>query len=252
MRRPLVMGNWKLNGTKASVEALLTGILPAAEANKDKMETAVCAPEIFIGQVEAKLSGTAIAWGAENNDLNLQGAYTGETSAAMLKEFGCKYCLVGHSERRTYHGEDDALLAKKYALLQEQGVVPVLCIGETLEEREADKTNDVIRTQLAPVLDELGVETLKDAVIAYEPVWAIGTGKAATPEMAQEVHAFIRSLIAEKSAEVADSVQILYGGSANAKNAAELFAKEDIDGALVGGAALKAEDFSVIISAAGA
>ncbi|MBW8190078.1 triose-phosphate isomerase [Neiella marina] len=251
MPRPLVMGNWKLNGTKESVEALLSGILPAAESVKESADVAVCAPDIFIDQVARKLTGTAIAWGAENNDVHTSGAYTGETSPTMLKEFGCQYVLVGHSERRQYHGESDASCAHKYALLQEHGLIPVLCIGETLEERESERTNDVIRTQLAPVLNDLGVETLKKAVIAYEPVWAIGTGKAATKEMAQEVHAFIRELIAEKSAEVAAGVQILYGGSVKAANADELFAQDDIDGALVGGAALIVEEFSAIIKAAG-
>lgn len=250
MRRPLVMGNWKLNGTKESVEALLTGILPAAEATADSVSVAVCAPDIFIDQVSRKLTDTPIAWGAENNDVHTSGAFTGETSPVMLKEFGCEYVLVGHSERRQYHGETDASCAQKYALLQENDLIPVLCIGETLEERESGKTNDVIRTQMAPVLEDLGVETLKKAVIAYEPVWAIGTGKAATKEMAQEVHAFIRQLIAEKSAEVAASVQVLYGGSVKAANAEELFAQEDIDGALVGGAALIVEEFDAIIRAA--
>ena len=250
MRRNLVMGNWKLNGTKDSVEALLTGILPAAQATADSVSVAVCAPDIFIDQVSRKLAGTPIAWGAENNDIHTSGAYTGETSVTMLKEFGCSYVLVGHSERRQYHGETDASCAQKYALLQEHGLIPVLCIGETLEERESGRTNEVIRTQMMPVLEELGVETLSNAVIAYEPVWAIGTGKAATKEMAQEVHAFIRQLIAEKDAAIAAKVQILYGGSVKAGNAEELFAQEDIDGALVGGAALIVEEFDGIIRAA--
>ena len=250
MRRNLVMGNWKLNGTKDSVEALLTGILPAAQATADSVSVAVCAPDIFIDQVSRKLAGTPIAWGAENNDIHTSGAYTGETSVTMLKEFGCSYVLVGHSERRQYHGETDASCAQKYALLQEHGLIPVLCIGETLEERESGRTNEVIRTQMMPVLEELGVETLSNAVIAYEPVWAIGTGKAATKEMAQEVHAFIRQLIAEKDAAIAAKVQILYGGSVKAGNAEELFAQEDIDGALVGGAALIVAEFDGIIPAA--
>lgn len=250
MRRNLVMGNWKLNGTKDSVEALLTGILPAAQATADSVSVAVCAPDIFIDQVSRKLAGTPIAWGAENNDIHTSGAYTGETSVTMLKEFGCSYVLVGHSERRQYHGETDASCAQKYALLQEHGLIPVLCIGETLEERESGRTNEVIRTQMMPVLEELGVETLSNAVIAYEPVWAIGTGKAATKEMAQEVHAFIRQLIAEKDAAIAAKVQILYGGSVKAGNAEELFAQEDIDGALVGGAALIVAEFDGIIRAA--
>ena len=161
MPRPLVMGNWKLNGTKDSVEALLTGILPAAEAAKESVDVAVCAPDIFIDQVSRKLTDTPIAWGGENNDVHTSGAFTGETSPTMLKEFGCKYVLVGHSERRQYHGETDASCAQKYALLQENDLIPVLCIGETLEERESDRTNDVIRTQMAPVLEDLGVETLK-------------------------------------------------------------------------------------------
>lgn len=250
MRRFLVMGNWKLNGSKASVETLLKGIIPAAEAAKATADVAVCAPEIFIDQVSRTLADSNIAWGAENTDLHTQGAYTGETSPAMLKEFGCKYVLVGHSERRSYHGESDELCAQKYQLLQEQGLVPVLCIGETLEEREAGKTEDVIRAQLTPVLEQLGVATLANAVIAYEPVWAIGTGKAATADMAQDVHAFIRKLVAEKDADIAAKVQVLYGGSMKPGNAAELLAKPDIDGGLIGGAALVADDFNGIIAAA--
>lgn len=250
MRRPLVMGNWKLNGTKESVEALLTGILPAAEATKDSVSVAVCAPDIFIDQVSRKLTDTPIAWGAENNDVHTSGAYTGETSPVMLKEFGCEYVLVGHSERRQYHGETDASCAQKYALLQENGLVPVLCIGETLEERESGRTNDVIRTQMQPVLEDLGVETLKNAVIAYEPVWAIGTGKTASPEQAQEIHAFIRQTLANKyGAEVANDTSILYGGSCKPSNAKELFANPDVDGGLIGGASLNAEDFHGIIAA---
>lgn len=250
MRRPLVMGNWKLNGTKNSVTALLNGIIPAAKEAADKVDVAVCAPDIFIEQVATTLADTNIAWGAENTDLHTQGAFTGETSPLMLKEFGVKYVLVGHSERRSYHGESDELCGQKYQLLQEHGLTPVLCIGETLEQREANETEAVIRKQLTPILEEIGVKSLANAVIAYEPVWAIGTGKAATAEMAQDVHAFIRKLVAEKDADIASKVQILYGGSVKAGNAEELFAKEDIDGGLVGGAALIVEEFSGIIAGA--
>ena len=249
MRRNLVMGNWKLNGTKESVEALLTGILPAAEATADSVSVAVCAPDIFIDQVSRKLADTPIAWGAENNDVHTSGAYTGETSPVMLKEFGCQYVIVGHSERRTYHAESDELVAKKYAVARAAGLIPILCIGETLEERESGITEQVVARQLDAVIELEGVDALADGVIAYEPGWAIGTGKTATPEQAQDVHAFIRGRVAEKSAEVADGVRILYGGSMKPGNAKELIGKPDIDGGLIGGASLKAEDFLGICTA---
>ncbi len=249
MRTPLVMGNWKLNGTKDSVKALVEALLkPAAE--NPKVEVAVCAPAIFIGTVEQLAKDSALKYGSEDVDVHTSGAFTGENSPAMIKEFGCKYAIVGHSERRAYHNETDAVVAAKFKAAQESGLVPVLCIGESLEQFEAGKTNEVCETQLKAVIDACGIEAFTKAVIAYEPIWAIGTGKTATPEIAQNVHANIRQLLAKYSADVAEKVQILYGGSCNAKTAYDLFKQPDIDGGLVGGASLKSADFTVIIESA--
>ena len=249
MRQPLIMGNWKLNGTKASVEALINGLkAPAAAAAN--VEVAVCPSVIFLGQVEQLTAGSAIKFGSQDADLHTAGAFTGENSPVMLKEFGCKYALVGHSERRTLHAETDAVVAAKYVAIQAAGLIPVLCIGETLEQFEANETNAVVEAQLKAVIDVAGIESFANAVIAYEPVWAIGTGKTATPEIAQTVHAHIRAYLAGFNAAVAAKVQVLYGGSMNAANAAELLAQADIDGGLIGGASLKVADFSAIIEAA--
>ena len=249
MRTPLVMGNWKLNGTKESVSALIKGIEGAADAAAN-VEVAVCPPAIFIDQVAGLVADNSIEFGAQDVSTNVSGAFTGETSPVMVKEFGAKYSLVGHSERRQYHNETDAVVAAKFVAIQENGLVPVLCIGETLEERETDKTFAVVETQLKAVIDVAGIDALENCVIAYEPVWAIGTGKVATSEQAQEVHAHIRSWLAEQSKVVAEKVQILYGGSVKAASAKELFAQADIDGGLVGGAALIIEEFVGIIEGA--
>lgn len=249
MRTPLVMGNWKLNGTKESVSALIKGIETAADAATG-VEVAVCPPAIFIEQVANLVADNSIEFGAQDVSTNVAGAFTGETSPVMVKEFGAKYSLVGHSERRQYHNETDAVVAAKFVAIQENGLVPVLCIGETLEERETDKTFAVVETQLKAVIDVAGIDAVANCVIAYEPVWAIGTGKVATSEQAQEVHAHIRSWLAEQSKVVAEKVQILYGGSVKAASAKELFAQADIDGGLVGGAALIVEEFVGIIEGA--
>lgn len=249
MRTPLVMGNWKLNGTKESVSALIKGIEGAADAATN-VEVAVCPPAIFIEQVAGLVANNSIEFGAQDVSTEVAGAFTGETSVVMAKEFGAKYALVGHSERRQYHGETDAIVAAKVVTILENGLIPVLCIGETLEERETDKTFDVVETQIKAVIDVAGIEALGKCVIAYEPVWAIGTGKVATSEQAQEVHAHIRSWLAAQSKEVAEKVQILYGGSVKAASAKELFAQPDIDGGLVGGAALIVEEFVGIIEGA--
>ena len=249
MRQHLIMGNWKLNGTKASVEALVEG-LKAPVAAAANVEVAVCAPVIFLGHVEQLTAGSALKYGSQDADVHTSGAFTGENSPVMLKEFGCKYALVGHSERRTLHAETDAVVAAKYVAIQAGGLVPVLCIGETLEQFEANETNAVVETQLKAVIDVAGIDSFANAVIAYEPVWAIGTGKTATPEIAQSVHAHIRAYLAGFNADVAAKVQVLYGGSMNAANAAELLAQADIDGGLIGGASLKVADFSAIIEAA--
>lgn len=251
MRQALVMGNWKLNATKASVEALVNGLVDAAKENAT-VEVAVCPPAVFIPQVEALTADTAITYGAQDCDVNIAGAFTGENSAVMLKEFGCKYTLVGHSERRVIHGESSEVVAEKFAVAQENGLVPVLCIGETLEQFEAGDTKAVVEAQLQAVVTKSGITSLNNAVIAYEPVWAIGTGKTATPEIAQDIHAHIRSWVAEQDAAVANKVQILYGGSVKGANAAELFGQADIDGGLVGGASLDAVEFSKVIAGASA
>ena len=234
MRQRLVMGNWKLNGTKETVVSLIKAF--AAEANKyPRVEAAICAPAIFIGLVEENAKGSRLAWGSEDVDVNNQGAFTGENSPVQIKEFGCKYAIV-----------------KKFKAAQAAGLKPVLCIGESLEEFEAGKTNEVVDAEIKAVIDENGIDSFKSAVIAYEPIWAIGTGKTATPDIAENVHKHIREYLASFSKEVAEGVQILYGGSCNDKNASELFQQPDIDGGLIGGASLKADKFTKIIEAAAA
>ena len=249
MRQPLVAGNWKLNGSLAGTKELLAGI-KAGIGEVANAEVAVCPPHILIPEAQAQLTGSPIAWGGQNLSTEAGGAFTGEISAAMLLDFGCKYTLVGHSERRTLYGEDNALVAKKFAVARAAGLIPILCIGETLEERQQGITEEIVSSQLAAVIDLEGVAALADAVVAYEPVWAIGTGMTASPEEAQSVHAFIRAQVAQHDAEVADGLRILYGGSMKPGNAAELMAQDDIDGGLIGGAALKADDFLAICRAA--
>ncbi|MBN6710465.1 triose-phosphate isomerase [Haemophilus haemoglobinophilus] len=248
-RRPLVMGNWKLNGSKAFTKELITGL--KAELNGvSGCDVAIAPPVMYLAEAEAALVGSDIALGSQNVDLNKQGAFTGDISTEMLKDFGAKYIIIGHSERRQYHHESDEFIAKKFGVLKEAGLVPVLCIGESEAENEAGKTEEVCARQIDAVINTLGVEAFNGAVIAYEPIWAIGTGKSATPAQAQAVHAFIRGHIAKQSQAVADQVIIQYGGSVNDANAAELFTQPDIDGALVGGASLKAPAFAVIVKAA--
>jgi triosephosphate isomerase len=249
MRQPLVAGNWKMNGSCESVSTLLQGIKAGVSA-VSKAEVAVCPPSIYLPAVASALKGTEVAWGGQDLSIHESGAYTGEIAGPMLADFGCKYVIIGHSERRTYHAENDSLVAEKYAAAQKSGLCPILCVGETLEEREGGVTEDVVGRQLDAVIDSCGVNALKNGVVAYEPVWAIGTGKTATPEQAQDVHAFIRKRVENSSKEVAESLRILYGGSMKPDNAVELMAKADIDGGLIGGAALKAEDFLAICTAA--
>ena len=251
-RRPLVMGNWKLNGSKVFTKELVAG-LKAELADVKGCDVAIAPPVMYFAEAEATLADqSVITLGAQNVDVNVQGAFTGDISTEMLKDFGAKYIIIGHSERRTYHKESDEFVAKKFGALKEAGLVPVLCIGETEAENEAGKTEEVCARQIDAVINALGVEAFNGAVIAYEPIWAIGTGKSATPAQAQAVHAFIRRHIAAKSQAVADQVIIQYGGSVNDANAAELFTQPDIDGALVGGASLKAPAFAVIVKAAAA
>lgn len=250
MRQPIIAGNWKMNGSRASIKELLDGIMDGIN-EVESAEVAVCAPFVYLAEVRAQLSGTPISWGAQNLSSEEKGAFTGEIAASMLLDFDCKYVIVGHSERRTLYGEDDDLVTKKYAVAHRAGLKPILCVGETLEEREKGVTEDVVARQINAVMNTLGTSVLGEGVIAYEPVWAIGTGITATPEQAQEVHAFMRKLIAEKDAHVSDNIRLQYGGSMNAGNAAELLAQPDIDGGLIGGASLKASDFLSICRAAG-
>ncbi|KOE57448.1 triose-phosphate isomerase [Aggregatibacter actinomycetemcomitans] len=247
--RPLVMGNWKLNGSKAFTRELITGLKEELHGVTG-CNVAIAPPVMYLAEAEAALVGSQIVLGAQNVDVNVKGAFTGDISTEMLKDFGAKYIIIGHSERRTYHKESDEFVAKKFGALKEAGLVPVLCIGESEAENEAGKTEEVCARQIDAVINLLGVEAFNGAVIAYEPIWAIGTGKSATPAQAQAVHAFIRGHIAKKSQAVADQVIIQYGGSVNDANAAELFTQPDIDGALVGGASLKAPAFAVIVKAA--
>jgi len=247
MRTTLVAGNWKMNGSTASVSELMDGITAGIDAAKGDM--LVCPPYVYIGQVAAAVAGTPVKLGAQDVSVEESGAFTGEVSAAMLKDMGCTHVIVGHSERRAMHGETSELVAKKFVAAQKEGLIPVLCVGESLEEREAGVTDKVVAGQFEAVLDLAGIEAFKSAVLAYEPVWAIGTGKTATSDQAQEVHAHLRSIAANRDATVAEGLQILYGGSCKPSNAAELFAQQDIDGGLIGGASLQAEDFLGICSA---
>ncbi len=241
MRRSLVVGNWKMNGTRASAEALAKGII--AGLGEDVADIAICVPYVFLPSIGQLVKSTRLGLGSQNVADKPSGAYTGEVSAAMLKEFDCKYALVGHSERRTYYGDTDQSVAARFCQAQEQGIIPVLCIGETLDQRENEQTFDVITAQLDAVVNLAGISAFNKAVIAYEPVWAIGTGRTASDEQAQEAHHFIRNYLAAKEPSVAEKIQILYGGSAKPNNAKGLFAMPDIDGGLIGGASLEAESF---------
>lgn len=249
MRKYLVAGNWKMNGSNAANTGLIDGIL-AAQPGSDNVELLVCPPFPYLAAVAAQLAGSTVALGAQTVSEHEKGAFTGETAASMLVDTGCHYVLVGHSERRALYGESSDQVAAKFAAALAAGLKPVLCVGETLEEREAGKTEAVIDEQLGAVLEPSGVEAFKRAVIAYEPVWAIGTGKTATPEQAQDVHRHIRSRLAARDEATANAVQILYGGSVKGDNAAGLFSMPDIDGGLIGGASLKAPDFIAIAEAA--
>jgi triosephosphate isomerase len=246
MRRKLVVGNWKMNGSLAANASLLGGIVAGLGA--ERADCGVCVPAPYLAQAQAALAGTPVSWGAQDVSAQASGAYTGEVSATMLTDFACRYVIVGHSERRAYHAESSELVAKKAIAVLDAGMTPIVCVGETLAEREAGQTFVVVRNQLGAVMELVG-ERMAQIVVAYEPVWAIGTGKTATPEMAQEVHARLRAQLAETNAIAAGGVQILYGGSMKPDNAAELMAQPDIDGGLIGGAALKAADFLAIIHA---
>jgi len=248
MRPKLVVGNWKMNGSRANNATLLAGIVEGL--GNGKAQAAVCVPAPYLQQCADTLAGSQLAWGAQDVSIHASGAYTGEVAASMLTDFGCRYVIVGHSERRAYHGETDQQVAQKALAALNAGLTPIVCVGETLDQREAGQTNVVVNKQLSAVLELLEGDAAERIVVAYEPVWAIGTGKTATPAMAQEVHAQLRGQLRERSAQAAEKVAILYGGSMKPDNAAELMAQADIDGGLIGGAALKAADFLAIINAA--
>lgn len=247
MRRRIVAGNWKLNGDRAFAHALIDTLHAASVPHG--VELIVLPPVPYLADLSSRHAATRLTFGAQDVSAHAKGAYTGEVSAAMLREAGAACVLVGHSERREYHGESSELVARKFAAAVDAGLVPILCVGETLQQRQAGDMETTIRAQLAPVL-ALGAETLARGLIAYEPVWAIGTGQTATPEQAQEVHALIRGAVAALDARISGSLPILYGGSVKPANAAELFSQGDIDGGLIGGASLVADDFLAIAAAA--
>ncbi|WP_321276648.1 triose-phosphate isomerase [Thiomicrorhabdus indica] len=250
MRKPFVAGNWKMHGSKAFVTELNQGLKQQTNSMTE-IDIAVCPPALYISQTIAELEGSTVKVGAQNiAEEASQGAFTGEISIAMLKDMQCDYVILGHSERRAIYGETDEQIANKVALALEAGITPIFCVGETLEERESGTMESVIAMQLDAVISKVGVEEFEKIVIAYEPVWAIGTGVTASPEQAQEVHAFIRDKLARLNRAVAEKVIIQYGGSVKPNNAAELFAQADIDGGLIGGASLNADDFAAICQAA--
>ena len=246
-RSCLIAGNWKMNGSLKSVIELVEGIKAGSSGNA---ALAICPPAIFLMKVGGMLAGSEISLGAQNVCDQASGAFTGEVSAAMLIESGCQYALVGHSERRSLYQESDTLVAARFSMAAASGLTPILCIGETLQEREQGSTESVVARQLDAVIESQGIAAIGHAVIAYEPVWAIGTGQVATPEQAQAVHCYIRGKLAQADANIASKVQILYGGSMNPANAADLLSQPDIDGGLIGGASLKADDFLAIAQSA--
>ncbi|HEY4071732.1 MAG TPA: triose-phosphate isomerase [Herbaspirillum sp.] len=253
MRRTLVVGNWKMNGSLAVNAALLADISASlTQLAATGCDVAVCVPAPYLAQAQAALSGSPVAWGAQDMSMYAAGAYTGEIAASMLLEFDAQYVIVGHSERRAYHAESDEAVAQKTSIALQAGLVPLVCVGETSAERDAGRTEAVVGRQLDAVLARLSEDEILRMVVAYEPVWAIGTGKTATPQMAQDVHAFLRSKLTAVNASAGIKVQILYGGSMKPDNAKELLAMPDIDGGLIGGAALKAADFLAIVRAGAA
>jgi triosephosphate isomerase len=248
MRRRLIAGNWKMHGALLQNADLLDAVRSGV-ASFTNVDCVVCVPFPYLQQAQQKLSGSNVKWGAQNVHQLDEGAYTGEVSAAMLRDFGCSYVIVGHSERRAYYGESSGLVAEKFLAAQQAGITPILCVGETLEQREGGVTEAVVAGQLDALINLGGIQALSNAVVAYEPVWAIGTGKTATSVQAQAVHAFIRQRVAAHDEQIAAGLCILYGGSAKANNAAELFSMPDIDGGLIGGASLVAGEFLAICRA---
>ncbi|MDD2700531.1 MAG: triose-phosphate isomerase [Sideroxydans sp.] len=249
MRRKLVVGNWKMHGSLAGNKSLLEGV-QAGVKGLQGADFGVCAPYPYLAQLQSMLQGSNVAWGAQNLSQHAKGAFTGEVASGMLVDFECRYVIVGHSERRAMYGESDEIVADKFDAAIKAGLTPIFCVGETLEERESGVTEQVVGRQLDAVLNHVAAQDLAKSVIAYEPVWAIGTGKTATPEQAQAVHAFIRQRVAQLDGGVAQGLRILYGGSMKPGNAAELMGMTDIDGGLIGGASLVAEEFVAICSAA--
>ena len=250
MRKPLVAGNWKMNGSIESVELLVRALISA----DPECALVVCPPAVFLSQVSsliaASIAKSRLQLGAQNLDFHDSGAFTGEISVPMLIDAGCDYAIVGHSERRELFAETDDVVAKKFEACVRHGLMPILCLGETLAQRNADETEEVVERQLTTVLELNGIRAFEKAVIAYEPIWAIGTGETATPEQAETVHQAIRRTLSDWDVNISENIQLLYGGSVNAENAAELFAKQNIDGALVGGASLKADVFLSICATA--
>lgn len=240
-RPKLIAGNWKMHGSIGQNRDLLDAVAQGTAGLE--ADVAVCVPYPYLSQTQSLLQNTHVSWGSQNVSQYEKGAYTGEVSGSMLTDFGCRYAIVGHSERRALYGEDNHVVALKFKAAQTAGLIPILCVGETLEQREAAITERVVAEQLDTVIELAGIDSLAKSVLAYEPVWAIGTGKTATPEQAQEVHAFVRQRIATRNIEVANGLRILYGGSVKAGNAAELFSMPDIDGGLIGGASLVANEF---------
>ena len=249
MRRRIVAGNWKMHGSRRFATELVSAVADGLPVSG--VDAVILPPLAYLGDLIEDFEGRALAFGAQDVSANEKGAFTGEVSAAMLVDIGVRYGLVGHSERRQYHAESDALVARKFLAAKHAGLVPILCVGESLHEREAGQTEYRIETQLAAVFEHAGQQAFAGAVIAYEPVWAIGTGKTASPAQAQAVHAFIRGEVAARDATIAGSLSILYGGSCKPDNAPELFAQPDVDGGLIGGASLVAADFLAIVRAAG-
>ncbi|ADE16722.1 triosephosphate isomerase [Nitrosococcus halophilus Nc 4] len=250
MRKPLVVGNWKMNGLRATNRPLLESVREGVDAGV-AAEVAVCPPFVYLADAASLLQGSAVSWGAQNLSQHETGAYTGEVAPSMLRDLDCRFVIVGHSERRALYGETDSLVAEKVVAAQGAELTPIICLGESLEEREQAVTEQVVKRQLDAVLERVGVDALSKAVIAYEPIWAIGTGRTATPEQAQEVHGLIRAHVATQNSNIAEELLILYGGSVKGNNAAQLLAMPDIDGGLIGGASLNAEEFLTICQAAG-
>lgn len=249
MRYPLVIGNWKLNGSTEMVKELIMALCNKL-SNFTGCDVVIAPPVVYLNLAKHHLGISNIVLGAQNVDINIAGAFTGEVSASMLKDIGAKYIIIGHSERRTYHKESDDNIVKKFTVLKLTGLIPILCIGESKTENQNGKTESVCARQIDAIINRLGVQALENSVIAYEPIWAIGTGKSAKPTEVQAVHKFIRGYIAKHNVEIAENITILYGGSVNTSNATELFTQLDIDGALVGGASLMADTFAVIVKAA--